>query len=240
MRAFAHLYATLDETTATSEKVAALAAYFRSAPPADAAWTVHFLIGRRPKRVVSTPKLAAWAAEAAGIPRWLFEESHAAVGDLAETITLLLPDTGGSDDRGLSYWVEERLLPLRGQDEDVQHAEMLRAWRELDRRERFVWNKLITGAFRVGVSGGLVERALALATGSLLFLSEPMKLYYSFPFWVKIGCLVPAILLSFAVRRKLTKDEGRAPRLGERLAAIVSIVLWAGVAWGGRWIGFTG
>ena len=82
--------------------------------------------------------------------------------------------------------------------------------------------------------------ALALATGSLLFLSEPMKLYYSFPFWVKISCLVPAIGLSLVVRRKLTQDEGHAPRLGERLAALVSLALWAGVAWGGRWIGFTG
>jgi DNA ligase-1 len=165
VRAFARLYAALDETTATGEKVSALAEYFRCAPPADAAWAVHFLIGRRPKRVVSAPKLAAWAAEAAGIPAWLFEESHSAVGDLAETITLLLPDTGASDDRGLRYWVEERLLPLRGQDEAVQREAMLHAWRELDRRERFVWNKLITGAFRVGVSGGLVERALARATG---------------------------------------------------------------------------
>jgi len=165
VRDFARLYATLDETTATGEKVAALAEYFRTAPPADAAWVVHFLIGRRPKRLVSAPKLAAWASEAAGIPDWLFEESYAAVGDLAETITLILPDTGASDDRGLSYWVEQRLLPLRGQDEAVQREEMLRAWRELDRRERYVWNKLITGAFRVGVSGGLVERALSLATG---------------------------------------------------------------------------
>jgi DNA ligase-1 len=165
VRDFARLYATLDETTATGEKVAALAAYFRSAAPADAAWAVHFLVGRRPKRVVATPKLAAWASEAAGIPDWLFQECHAAVGDLAETITLLLPAAGPSDDRPLRYWVEERLLPLRGQDEAVQRTEMLRAWRELDRRERFVWNKLITGAFRVGVSGGLVERALSLATG---------------------------------------------------------------------------
>ena len=165
MRDFAWLYTALDETTATGEKVAALAEYFRTAPPGDAAWAVHFLIGRRPKRVVSAPKLAAWASEAAGIPPWLFEESRAAVGDLAETITLVLPDTGEGNDRGLSYWVEERLLPLRGQDEAVQREEMRRAWRELDRRERFIWNKLITGAFRVGVSSGLVERALALATG---------------------------------------------------------------------------
>jgi DNA ligase-1 len=165
VRDFARLYTTLDETTATGEKIAALAEYFRTAPAGDAAWAVHFLIGRRPKRLVSAPKLAAWASEAAGIPPWLFEESRAMVGDLAETITLLLPDTGESNDRSLSHWVEQRLLPLRGQDEAVQKQEMLGAWRELDRRERFVWNKLITGAFRVGVSGGLVERALALATG---------------------------------------------------------------------------
>jgi len=165
VRGFARLYTALDETTATGEKVAALAAYFRSAPPADAAWAVHFLTGRRPKRLVSSVKLATWAAEAAGIPPWLFEESYAMVGDLAETITLLLPGSGVSSDRPLAHWVEERLLPLRGQEEAVQKEEMQRAWRELDRWERFVWNKLITGAFRVGASARLVERALALASG---------------------------------------------------------------------------
>ncbi|HEX6106902.1 MAG TPA: ATP-dependent DNA ligase [Gemmatimonadales bacterium] len=165
MRAFARLYAALDETTATGEKIAALVEYFRAAPPEDAAWAVHFLVGRRPKRLVSSPDLRAWAAAEAGIPDWLFEESHAAVGDLAETITLLLPDTGVSSDRSLAWWVEQRLLPLRGQDEAVQREEMVRAWRELERRERFVWNKLITGAFRVGASARLVERALARASG---------------------------------------------------------------------------
>ncbi len=164
MRRFAQLYAALDETTATGEKVAALVEYFSSAPPADAAWAIHFLVGRRPKRLVTSPKLAAWAAGAADIPAWLFEESYAAVGDLAETITLLLPDTGASSDQSLAHWVEQRLLPLRGQDDDVQREEMQRAWRELDRRERLVWNKLITGAFRVGASSRLVERALAIAS----------------------------------------------------------------------------
>jgi DNA ligase-1 len=165
VRAFARLYAALDETTATGEKIAALVEYFRAAPPEDAAWAVHFLVGRRPKRLVSAPALRRWAAAEAGIPDWLFEESHAAVGDLAETITLLLPDTGRSSDRPLAWWVEERLLRLRGQDEAAQREEMVRAWRELERRERFVWNKLITGAFRVGASVRLVERALAAASG---------------------------------------------------------------------------
>jgi DNA ligase-1 len=165
MKRFASLYTALDETTATNEKVAALASYFSSAPAADAAWAVHFLVGRRPKRLVSSGKLRSWAAAEAGIPEWLVEESYQAVGDLAETITLLLPSTGGSSDLPLSIWVEERLLRLRNEDEDVQREVMIQCWRELDTRERLVWNKLITGNFRVGASLKLVTRALAELSG---------------------------------------------------------------------------
>jgi DNA ligase 1 len=165
MKWFARLYAALDETTATNQKIAALVEYFRAAEPRDAAWAVHFLTGRRPKRLVSGKNLRRWAAEEAGLPDWLFEESYQAVGDLAETITLLLPDTGGSSDLTLAEWVEQRLLPLRGEDDEVQRAVMVQAWRELGRRERLVWNKLITGSFRAGASQQLVIRALAQASG---------------------------------------------------------------------------
>jgi DNA ligase-1 len=164
MKAFARLYAELDETTATNEKVAALVAYLKSAPPTDAVWAVHFLSGRRPKRLVGSRKLAAWAAGEADLPEWLFEESYQSVGDLAETITLILPDTGVSSELPLSEWVG-RLLGLRGEDDDVQREVMVRSWRELDRRERLVWNKLITGDFRVGASQRLVIRALAELSG---------------------------------------------------------------------------
>jgi DNA ligase 1 len=164
MRAFARLFSAIDETNSTTEKVAALVSYFRSAPPADAAWAVHFLSGRRPKRLVGSRKLASWASAEAGLPEWLFEESYQAVGDLAETITLILPDTGASSQLPLYHWVE-RLLRLRGEDDDVQREVMLQSWRELDRRERFVWNKLITGSFRVGASQRLVVRALAETSG---------------------------------------------------------------------------
>jgi DNA ligase 1 len=145
--------------------VAALVAYFRTAPPGDAAWVVYFLSGHRPKRLIGSRKLASWAATEAELPGWLFEESYQAVGDLAETITLILPDTGSPSELALSYWVEERLLRLRGEDEDVQREVMVQSWRELDRRERFVWNKLITGSFRVGASQRLVIRALAEVSG---------------------------------------------------------------------------
>ncbi|HEU4680304.1 MAG TPA: ATP-dependent DNA ligase [Gemmatimonadales bacterium] len=165
MKAFAQLFTAIDETTATNEKVAALVDYFRSASPGDAAWAIHFLSGRRPKRLVSSGKLRAWAAEAAGISSWLFEESYHAVGDLAETITLLLPPSEGSSEDSLSHWVEQRLLPLRNEDDLVQREAMLSAWHDLNTRERFVWNKLITGSFRVGASQRLVTRGLAELSG---------------------------------------------------------------------------
>jgi DNA ligase 1 len=165
MKQFAALYTALDETTATGEKIAALVDYFGHAPAHDAAWAVHFLIGRRPKRLIGPAQLRAWAAAEAAVPDWLFEESYHAVGDLAETITLLLPDTGAPSEQPLAHWVEDRLLALRGQDEAVQRAEIVHAWRSLDRRERYVWNKLLTGSFRVGASARLVVRALAQLSG---------------------------------------------------------------------------
>jgi ATP-dependent DNA ligase len=165
MKAFADLYAALDETTKTSEKVAALVRYFHAAPPADAAWAVYFLIGRKPRQVVPTRKLVQWAVETAGLPDWLFDESYHAVGDLAETIALVLPAADKSSDLPLRHWVEDVLLPLRRLPEEQQRAALLDAWATMDRRQRFVWNKLITGAFRVGVSQLLVTRALAQVGG---------------------------------------------------------------------------
>ncbi len=126
---------------------------------------MYFLIGRKPRQVVATGRMRAWAAGAAGVEDWLFQESYDAVGDIAETIALLLPPPERSSDRPLAEWVERRLLPLRGKGEDDQRAAMLDAWRELDDRQRFAWNKLISGGFRVGVSQQLVTRALGEAGG---------------------------------------------------------------------------
>ena len=165
MKAFADLYATLDETTKTNEKIAAMAGYFRSAPPEDTAWAVHFLIGRRPKRLIPTRDLVAWALEEANIPDWLFGECYQAVGDLAETIALLLPPAVATSSRSLHEWVKERLLTMRDWDDRARRESMVQAWREMSDRQRFVWNKLITGEFRVGVSQNLVVRALAEASG---------------------------------------------------------------------------
>lgn len=169
MRAFAELYSRLDETTRTNEKVDALTAYFAGAPAGDAAWALYFLIGRKIKQLVPTKLLRAWVSEEAGVPDWLFQESYDAVGDLAETIALLLPegrrDSLEQEDLPLQGWVESRLLPLKGMSEAEQRMAMLDAWRQLDRQERFVWNKLISGGFRVGVSQQLVTRAIGRVNG---------------------------------------------------------------------------
>jgi DNA ligase-1 len=114
---------------------------------------------------VPSRKLREWAIEAASLPDWLFDESYHAVGDAAETISLLLPEPTGSAPEPLHWWVEEVLLPLRKMEETEQRATLVRAWRAMDRRQRFVWNKLITGEFRVGVSHLLVTRALAGVSG---------------------------------------------------------------------------
>ena len=169
MKHFATLYDTIDATTATTAKVAALVAYFRDVPAADAAWAVSFLVGRRPKRLVRAPDLRAWAAEAANVPAWLFEECYAQAGDLAETISLLVPEQERADapvdDGSFSWWVEERLLPLARMAPDTQRAVLLDAWQRLSGTSRFLFNKLITGGFRVGVSDGLVVRALSQVSG---------------------------------------------------------------------------
>ena len=165
MKLFAQLYNALDETTRTNVKIRALVDYFQQAPPEDAIWAIHFLIGRKPRQVVPTRKLKEWAAQLAGIPDWLFDASYDVVGDLAETITLVLPLSTRSQNRPLHVWIEEVLLPLRGKDETVQHKAIIEAWQQLDNSQRFVCNKLITGAFRVGVSQRLVTRALSQMSG---------------------------------------------------------------------------
>ncbi|MDQ2746669.1 MAG: hypothetical protein M3T96_05355 [Acidobacteriota bacterium] len=166
MKNFTDLYLALDQTNKTNEKVEAMVKYFKNATAKDAAWAVYFLSGRKPRQIIPTAKLRLWAAAISEVPDWLFELSYDAVGDLAETIALLLPDTNAEGSNlPLNYWVETRTILLRDLDEAEQGEAVAQAWRELDFNERFVWNKLVTGSFRVGVSQSLVTRALAQVAG---------------------------------------------------------------------------
>ncbi|MGO4800409.1 ATP-dependent DNA ligase [Pseudomonas sp. W22_MBD1_FP4] len=165
MKAFAELYANLDATTSSNAKLAALQAYFLKAPPEDAAWAVYFLSGGRPRQLVPTRLLRDMATEASGIEPWLFEESYQSVGDLAETISLLLPESTYTSEDGLAVWLEEKLLPLRGLSPQDLAERLPALWAQLDQPSLMACIKLITGSFRVGVSKLLVTRSLAAMAG---------------------------------------------------------------------------
>lgn len=161
MRDFARLYAELDETTATNRKLDALKNYFSRTPPQHAAWAVYFLAGGKPRQTVPTKLLRQYAIEYAAIDDWLFDESYNAVGDLAETISLVLPPPTKTSDVGLADWMTTRIAPLRGAQPEVVRAALYEWWDQTNSRERFLLMKLIGGGFRVGVSKLLVTRALA-------------------------------------------------------------------------------
>ena len=165
MKRFSRLFSELDATNSTNEKVEALARYFAEAPAHDAAWAVDFLAGGKPRQVVKTASLVGLACQVAQIEYWLFDECYQSVGDLAETIALVLPREGEPSDVGLAVWVEERLLPLRGLPENEVAQRVAGYWRELDAQGRFLLVKLVGGGFRVGVSKLLVQRALAAHAG---------------------------------------------------------------------------
>ncbi|WP_417606683.1 ATP-dependent DNA ligase [Primorskyibacter flagellatus] len=164
MKSFAALFNAIDRTTRTKEKTAALTAYLREVPDTEKLWTVALFTGRRPRRAVTTTQLREWAAERAGLPLWLLEESYPIVGDLAETIALILPPPGRATDLPLSHWIAQ-LQRLHDLPPEARKDQILDAWDQLDATERLLFNKLITGGFRIGVSQKLMTRAIAAALG---------------------------------------------------------------------------
>ena len=162
MKRFAQLIEQLDSTNKTNQKVAALTHYFQEAPKEDALWAVALLSHRRPSRPVTTTLMRQWAAEISQLPEWLFEESYHIVGDLAETIALLVQQQGSGDAPSLSQCIEE-IIALKPKTEEEKKNYILNRWKGLNNFERFVFNKILTGGFRIGVSQKLMTRALSKA-----------------------------------------------------------------------------
>ncbi|HYE02153.1 MAG TPA: ATP-dependent DNA ligase [Phycisphaerales bacterium] len=161
MERFARLYDELDATTRTSEKLAALERYFREAPPADAAWALFFLSGGRLKRAVNATLLRDLAAEVSGFPAWMLDECYSAVGDLSETIALIVPPHPTGTSLALHEVVQRWLLPLQRAGEAEKRRILPEVWAQTDARQRLAFHKLISGTFRVGAARRLVVRALA-------------------------------------------------------------------------------
>ncbi len=166
MRAFAALYEDLDASPAPSEQLAALVRYFAQASGDDAAWAVTLLCGFKPRQLLPMAVLRAAACRTAAVDDWLFEACYQAVGDLAQTIALVLPaQQAQAPAVGLACWMSERLPPLRDLSQDQQLQQLQHWWRELSPGECFVLVKMVGGGFRTGVARLLVQRALALHTG---------------------------------------------------------------------------
>ncbi|MGB5377299.1 ATP-dependent DNA ligase [Muriicola sp.] len=164
MKDFAQLIKQLDSTNKTSVKVNALAHYFKTASDTDKVWTIAILSHRRPPRPVNTTLLREWASEMAEIPLWLFEESYHIVGDLAETIALVVSTTRGGKTHSLTR-VLNHLILLKARSEEEKKTYVTQQWQGLNYYERFVFTKFITGGFRIGISQKLMTRALSIATG---------------------------------------------------------------------------
>ena len=166
MKQFAELFMNLDRTNKTNAKVELMKNYFLSASDEDKMWALTLFTGRRPSFKVNRTQVKEWAAAEANIPMWLFQESYQSVGDLGETISLILPRNGSEDsDKSLTEWFYYLGLLPKMTDEE-KHDHILQAWSQLSQHETFVFNKLLMGSFRIGVSQTLVVRALAEATST--------------------------------------------------------------------------
>ncbi|CAK6695400.1 ATP-dependent DNA ligase [Synechococcus sp. CBW1107] len=169
MRDFCALYEQLDRSPGTTARVSALEAYLRAVDPADGAWALSLLLGKRRRRLITGRRLREIALAASALPEWLFDDCHAQVGDSAETIALLLPQLTLPEaeliERPLAEWMGERLPAIAALEPAAQARAVLEAWASLPAGQAFLFNKLLTGGLRVGVSTGLVTRALARVAG---------------------------------------------------------------------------
>ncbi len=164
MRNFSNLLLDLENAADTSVKIDLLVSYFRSVDNSDKISTITIFTKKRPKRQVKARVLTEWAIEESGIQRWLFDECYNVVGDFSETISLILADHSNDTGRSLTYWIRY-LQNLEGKDEYEKKLAVLEAWRQLDSQSILIFNKLITGGFRVNVTKNLIIRALASLTG---------------------------------------------------------------------------
>lgn len=160
MKRFTELIQQLETSNKTNDKIAALVSYFSTADERDKPYVIAMFTGKKPKRPVNTALIREWATELSEIPAWLFAESYHSVGDLSETIALVLPPPAHTSNRKLHEWITD-LAAINGKDDAAKKEFILWAWDNLDTQERFIFNKLISGNFRIGVSNKMLVNAIS-------------------------------------------------------------------------------
>ncbi|RKS98196.1 ATP-dependent DNA ligase [Chryseobacterium defluvii] len=151
MKHFADLINALESTNKTNAKIDAIVDYLERAPDEDKVWFIALFTGKRPKRNVNTNLMKDWALEITQLPFWLFQESYSSVGDLGETLSLILPPPSEKIELSLSQWMTD-ILNLKDKAEAEKKEFVLQSWNGLDYTERLIFNKLLGGSFRIGVS----------------------------------------------------------------------------------------
>lgn len=164
MKHFSNLISALEITNKTNAKIEALVNYFKTAPEKDKLWLISIFTGKRPPRPVKSSLMKQWAFEITKLPEWLFLESYSTVGDLGETIALILPNPTHTIEKPLHQWMQE-LIALKPKTEEEKKKYVLNAWSGLEMQERLIFNKLIGGSFRIGVSKKTLVNALSKLSG---------------------------------------------------------------------------
>ena len=160
MRVLAELINALDSTNKTGSKILAIERFLEDSSELDKYWFLRLFTGKRPRRTVKTALMRQWAMEMSGVPDWLFQESYLAVGDLAETIALIIPPADQSIDKSLDQWMRE-IIALQEKSETETKEFIVHAWQHLGQTERFVFNKLLGSSFRIGVSSKTLINAFS-------------------------------------------------------------------------------
>ncbi|WP_114992794.1 ATP-dependent DNA ligase [Synechococcus sp. UW179A] len=179
MDAFAALIEELDQSTGTKRKIELIAGHLQRADAHDAAWSVLLLMGERRKRLITGRRLREILQQASAMPDWLFDDCQSHVGDSAETLSLLWPQLRNditarnhnqavttwidqlSSSPPMHWWMEELLPAIAAMEPDQQSNTVLAIWESLPCERLFLFNKLLTGGFRIGVARGLVVKAIA-------------------------------------------------------------------------------
>ena len=162
MEFFSKLFHDLDSTTKTNIRLDFLVDYLTTADPKDAIWVCWFLNGKRIKGAIKSSELKELASDYSGFPLWLVEECHDNVGDLAETISLLVGDAVvPSNVIGLNSIVDRYIRSLVGMSLDEKRDRLREAWKTFRSEDSLPFHKLLTGGFRMGISSGNLYKALA-------------------------------------------------------------------------------
>jgi len=163
MQRMAQLIDELSNTTKTNDKRDALVQYLHESPDEERVWLIAIFTGRRPKRLVNTTLLKNWCMEITGLPQWLFDESYHTTGDLGEAISLMLPEPVQTKEISVTELMMQ-IRQLQNAPEELRKEFVTANWRSLSKSSCFLFNKIIIGGFRIGVSQNIIIQAIAIFT----------------------------------------------------------------------------